>query len=383
MTVWDKTSFNECNSTFWMYEYQPHMKHQEHNSSCVFNAMRALNRTFVFVKEHGMGTISAMREQVKLPLSKLLEGKNYLTLLKRSAGLSGSRRVIHYKADKEPSSETLDHEAQPAVRYIPKHPLRVLDAPGLKDDFYSNILAWSSKDLVAVSLGTEVYSWAHQQGRTETLFDNGPYINVSSLSFSEDGTTLYLGDETGFLHVIDVARKEKVRGVLRHQMRIGVTATHDRKVATASRDKAIKVEDERSGNGIRLETIWPRGGNDNQLLVWDMRRADHPACRFSHKAAVKAVAWSPHQSSVLASGGGCSDRCIKLWDISNSKLTDTIRTNSQICNLAFSKLENELVTCHGFSENVVGVWNLRQRQQIAALTGHLNRVLYMGVSPSG
>jgi len=28
----------------------------------------------------------------------------------------------------------------------------------------------------------------------------------------------------------------------------------------------------------------------------------------SHKAAVKAIAWSPHQTNIVASGGGTADR---------------------------------------------------------------------------
>lgn len=31
-------------------------------------------------------------------------------------------------------------------------------------------------------------------------------------------------------------------------------------------------------------------------------------------AAVKAIAWSPHQHGILASGGGTADRCIRFWN---------------------------------------------------------------------
>jgi cell division cycle 20-like protein 1 (cofactor of APC complex) len=51
------------------------------------------------------------------------------------------------------------------------------------------------------------------------------------------------------------------------------------------------------------------GGNDNKLYVWHpqtgQRVESEPTCRFNdHTAAVKAVAWSPHQHGLLASGGG-------------------------------------------------------------------------------
>jgi cell division cycle 20-like protein 1 (cofactor of APC complex) len=46
------------------------------------------------------------------------------------------------------------------------------------------------------------------------------------------------------------------------------------------------------------------GGNDNQLYIWGTHSTS-PLLRFSdHTAAVKAIAWSPHQHGLLASGGG-------------------------------------------------------------------------------
>ena len=54
------------------------------------------------------------------------------------------------------------------------------------------------------------------------------------------------------------------------------------------------------------------GGNDNKLFVWSSR-AEHPVHTYSeHLAAVKAIAWSPHQHGLLASGGGTADRRIRF-----------------------------------------------------------------------
>ena len=49
------------------------------------------------------------------------------------------------------------------------------------------------------------------------------------------------------------------------------------------------------------------GGNDNKLMVWaaHAKSGSEPLWKFcSHKAAVKALAWSPHQKGLLVSGGG-------------------------------------------------------------------------------
>ena len=39
-----------------------------------------------------------------------------------------------------------------------------------------------------------------------------------------------------------------------------------------------------------------------------------------HVAAVKALAWSPHQTNILCSGGGTTDKCLKFWNTSNGQL---------------------------------------------------------------
>ena len=53
--------------------------------------------------------------------------------------------------------------------------------------------------------------------------------------------------------------------------------------------------------------------------------------RFSeHTAAVKAIAWSPHQRGLLASGGGTADRCIRFWNTTMNTHLSCIDTGSQV-----------------------------------------------------
>jgi cell division cycle protein 20 (cofactor of APC complex) len=60
------------------------------------------------------------------------------------------------------------------------------------------------------------------------------------------------------------------------------------------------------------------GGNDNVVNVWDGRNPSTPRMtKNNHTAAVKALAWAPWQSSLLASGGGTNDkvrRGLALWE---------------------------------------------------------------------
>ena len=56
------------------------------------------------------------------------------------------------------------------------------------------------------------------------------------------------------------------------------------------------------------------GGNDNAVAVWVAGGGAEAGPIFrdtSHSAAVKALAWSPHQHGLLATGGGTTDRHIR------------------------------------------------------------------------
>lgn len=85
------------------------------------------------------------------------------------------------------------------------------------------------------------------------------------------------------------------------------------------------------------------GGNDNLLHIWDvsvmssagMSSTLHPStpCLHrldEHQAAVKALAWCPFQSHLLASGGGTADRCIKFWNTQTGSCIDSVDTQSQV-----------------------------------------------------
>ena len=63
-----------------------------------------------------------------------------------------------------------------------------------------------------------------------------------------------------------------------------------------------------------------------------------------HQAAVKALAWSPHERNLLASGGGTADRCVKFWNAQSGALINSIDTGSQVCALQWSPFEKELLS---------------------------------------
>merc|ERR1712118_172066 len=125
------------------------------------------------------------------------------------------------------------------------------------------------------------------------------------------------------------------------------------------------------------------GGNDNKLFVWSLH-SQTPVLKYhEHQAAVKAIAWSPHQHGLLASGGGTADRCIRFWNAVNNTALSCIDTGSQVCNLIWSKNVNEIVSTHGYSLNQIILWKYPSMANVATLTGHKYRVLSLAMSPDG
>lgn len=60
-----------------------------------------------------------------------------------------------------------------AKRRIPALPDRVLDAPGFKDDYYLNLISWSSSNKVAIGLGELAYVWNADTGDVSSMGTEG------------------------------------------------------------------------------------------------------------------------------------------------------------------------------------------------------------------
>ncbi|MCL7024588.1 hypothetical protein MKW94_021209 [Papaver nudicaule] len=285
-------------------------------------------------------------------------------------------------------------------RKISKTPFKILDAPSLQDDYYLNLVDWSSQNVLAVALGTCVYLWSAASSKVTKLCDLAPDDGVCSVQWTKEGSFLSIGTSLGQVQIWDAAQCKRVRTMSGHQTRTSVLAWSSRILSSGSRDRNILQHDLRVSSdyisklvGHKSEVCglkWSHddrelasGGNDNQLLVWN-NHSQQPILKLTeHTAAVKAIAWSPHQNGLLASGGGTADRCIRIWNTANGNQLNHVDTGSQVCNLAWSKNVNEIVSTHGYSQNQIMVWKYPTMGKVATLTGHSLRVLYLAMSPDG
>ncbi|EPS70059.1 hypothetical protein M569_04702, partial [Genlisea aurea] len=319
--------------------------------------------------------------------------------------------IFKFKTEKRKSFHSLspfvfdDHLPVPhspvkAPRKVPRSPYKVLDAPALQDDFYLNLVDWSSHNVLAVGLGNCVYLWHASSSKVVKLCDLGADDSVCSVGWSHRGTHLAVGSSNGKLQLWDASHCKRIRSMEGHRLRVGALAWSSSVLSSGSRDKCILHRDIRAHddyvsklNGHKSEVCglkWSydnrelaSGGNDNRLLVWN-QHSNQPLLKYcEHTAAVKAISWSPHLHGLLASGGGTADRCIRFWNTATNSHLSCIDTGSQVCNLAWSKNVNELVSTHGYSQNQIIVWRYPTMSKLATLTGHTYRVLYLATSPDG
>jgi cell division cycle 20-like protein 1, cofactor of APC complex len=318
----------------------------------------------------------------------------------------------------------LSSKTRRARRKISLSPFKVLDAPALTDDFYLNLVDWSVDNVLAVGLGCCVYLWSACTSLVTKLCEvDGP---VCSVAWSLRGKELAIGTPSGVVQVWDAVSCTMIRELTGHTSRTGCLAWNSSLLSSGSRDKNIFNRDMRapesyiarlSGHDHEICGLkWSpddmqlaSGGNDNQLLIWSsasiggagsFRRGNssslgngrmplvvnacEPLLRFTlHEAAVKAIAWSPHARGLLASGGGTADRTIRFWNTVTDNALAAVDTGSQVCNLAWSKNVNEIVSTHGYSQNQIIVWRYPSLSKVVTLTGHTQRVLYLAVSPTG
>ena len=301
--------------------------------------------------------------------------------------------------------DSFNNDTSKNSRKISDKPYKILEAPNLEDDFYLNLIDWSSSNILGVALKSSIYLWSPSNFSVhklcKTKFPDDVY---SSIAWDSRGCLVACGTGTGKLEIWDAGKMKLLRDDMEsHDNRIGcISWSSSNLIVTGSRDKNIILRDLRvqgtastisKFSGHKQEVCglkWSpndkqiaSGGSDNNLFIWSIHKSTYEAKFREHTAAVKALAWSPHQNGLLLSGGGNNDKTIKFWNTLTYKCIKSKYTGSQVCNLLFSKNSNEFVSTHGFSNNQIIIWKYPELNRVSILEGHTTRVLYLTISPDG
>ena len=88
---------------------------------------------------------------------------------------------------------------------------RTLDAPDLPDDYYLNLLDWSSTNVLSVALGNTVYLWdASYSSISELLIADDQEGPVTSVGWAPDGRQIAVGLNNSVVQLWDSASDKKV-----------------------------------------------------------------------------------------------------------------------------------------------------------------------------
>jgi len=106
--------------------------------------------------------------------------------------------------------------------------------------------------------------------------------------------------------------------------------------------------------------------------------------KTNHTAAVKALAWCPWSPSLLATGGGSSDRTIHFWNTTTSARLNSLLTPSQVTSLRWNPHSKEIMSSHGIPDHHLSLWSYPALTKVADIPqAHEARILHSAISPDG
>lgn len=139
-----------------------------------------------------------------------------------------------------------------------------------------------------------------------------------------------VGLNNGNTQIYDIETQRLIRTLTGHTQRVSSCAYTLGPIYTGSRDRSIQCHDPRAPHprthkfqGHRGEVCGIKndpcglasGSNDDLAIVWDVNMGRSRFVLQGHKGAVKALEWCGWQRNLLVTGGGTSDKTMRMWNI--------------------------------------------------------------------
>ncbi|GME89840.1 unnamed protein product [Ambrosiozyma monospora] len=254
-----------------------------------------------------------------------------------------------------------------------------LHAPGLRDDFYSNIVCWAkTSDNLAVGLGCTTHVWLDggqnvsmesliseliscvsyndedilvcgtKTGRLILYAPGSLRVNFTSILKASTGICcicwipgsriFFAGDDMGDVSLYEVGEDVEEETGMR-QLHISLL-----KIFKCNEQQICGMSISSDAKQLTI------GGNDNCCTIWDITNPLSPILKFflPHDAAVKAIAYCPWVPNLLATGGGSNDRHIRFWHTGTGTLITKKLTRKQVTSLIWSRSKKELMATFGY-----------------------------------
>jgi WD40 repeat protein len=134
-------------------------------------------------------------------------------------------------------------------------------------------------------------------------------------------------------------------------------------------DRAVQ----RLGNTSAEEDVSPQGRTPHlppAPAAIELKPGDE-RYKWTHGAAVKAIAFCPWQDGLVATGGGSNDKCIHFFHTTSGAALATISASAQVTSLIWSTARREIVATFGYAQPEhpyrIAVFSWPDCHQVAAI----------------
>jgi len=281
-----------------------------------------------------------------------------------------------------------------SISALPKKPYKIIDTPGLKDDFYSNLFEWNKDGLLGVALNKCIYIW--DSSSEDVKLVSAPfYSSFAAIKWKNSDSKIALSLKSGSILLFDLETQKVTQKLKGHKTKPGCLSWNQNLLTSGSLDGYILHHDVRSPScflttkghtkGV-CSLDWDpsgrycaSGSTDNSVKIWSLDTKE-PLCTLkTNCTGVRTLVWSPYSDRYLCTGS--PDRKICVWNTLLEEIVTESTTESQVCCLLFSRNSKELISGHGNPGNEVCVWEFPSLSLKGTLKSHFKKVLYADLSP--
>ncbi|MEG4326040.1 serine/threonine-protein kinase [Microcoleus sp. herbarium5] len=180
--------------------------------------------------------------------------------------------------------------------------------------------------------------------------------SVNAIALSPDGKTL-VSASFGTIRIWNVRTGRLVRTL---------NSVHSKKSV-----KTVAVSPDSS--------ILASGGDDNNVILWDLKTGRRMRTIAAHKATVNEIAFS-RDGQTLASGS--DDKTVRLWNVRTGSRLRTLSGHAGGVN-AIALSGDGKTLASGSEDKTVRLWNLATGEVRRIITGHRGPVTAVAFSPNG
>jgi WD40 repeat protein len=266
---------------------------------------------------------------------------------------------------------------------------------------HQDLVTWvdfspDNKLLASSSEDKNIYLWDVTTGRLlKTL--KGHADKVWAVAFSPDRQTLVSSSDDGRVRLWAIPSGNSLATFEAHTQAIWsvVFSPDGQTFATASLDNTInlwnvgslqKIATIRDADQVFAVAFSPTGktlasvGKDNYVKLWDTSSRQAYATLQGHTDAVKALAFQPSTTGILASASEGKDQTIRLWNTTSNTQSNVLQAKEDVFAIAFSP-DGKLIASGG--DRTVKLWNTSTTQEVATLTENTKAVFAVAFSPDG